>query len=264
MRDESISIQIDGDDAGSGRGSKREPTLKELQASAEREAANAAYWQQERARAFRERDFAVQQNLAVRAGALQTEQEAAEAQLREAHEYHDTDKFIEAQRALTDIATRRQQLEYAQARAAQPSRPADPVEAYCQGRSERSASWLRSHPEFVVDPRKNAKLNAAHSDAIAEGHAPDTDGYMAHVERFVGVRGNGDDAQSPRARVQSSQSQTQTIRMSREDYERARETAASLTDRNGKPMSVERYLQLKHQMAADPVWRRVDDLGRTV
>jgi hypothetical protein len=91
MRDESISIQIEGDDVGSGRSSKREPTLKELQAAAEREAANAAYWQQERARAFRERDFAVQQNLAVRAGALQTEQEAAEAQLREAHEYHDTD-----------------------------------------------------------------------------------------------------------------------------------------------------------------------------
>jgi hypothetical protein len=64
------------------------------------------------------------------------------------------------------------------------ARPSDPVEAYAAGRTEPTANWVRAHREWVIDPQKSQKLTAAHHDAVAEGHEPDSDGYFSHVERF--------------------------------------------------------------------------------
>lgn len=44
---------------------------------------------------------------------------------------------------------------------------ADPVEQFTQGMSPRSAAWIRSHPDCVTDPKKNARMLAAHNLAIA-------------------------------------------------------------------------------------------------
>jgi hypothetical protein len=46
---------------------------------------------------------------------------------------------------------------------------------------------LRAHPDFIRDPRKQAKLTAAHYDAEGEGLVADTPEYFAHVERFLGI-----------------------------------------------------------------------------
>lgn len=99
--------------------------------------------------------------------------------------------------AKADLETRRPEPQ-------QQRRPADPVEAYIAGRSEPTQQWLRSHTDYITDQKKNAKLNAAHHDAMAEGHAPDSDGYFAHVEKFLGM-GETEKAESkpkrPAARV---------------------------------------------------------------
>jgi hypothetical protein len=41
---------------------------------------------------------------------------------------------------------------------------------------------------MIRDPKKFSKLQAAHYDALAEGHAPDSPGYFAAVETRIGLR----------------------------------------------------------------------------
>jgi len=48
--------------------------------------------------------------------------------------------------------------------------------------------WLRSHPEYATDQRKNVKLQAAHWDALDEGHAPFSTGYFESVEKILGLQ----------------------------------------------------------------------------
>jgi hypothetical protein len=233
-------------------------TVAEINAEADRLAAEtarhrqeAAYWRQQSAETLRGQ---IEMNHSL----LATEREAAEAQLRQALEYADADRMIAAQRALTQLDARQAQNERAWHQAN--SRPADPVEQYVQGRSDRDAAWLRAHPEFICDARKNAKLQAAHSDALAEGHDPTSAGYLEHVERFVGLRGasEGDGVASPRARGEARSSEPRrgkiTIKLSREDHARLRDTAESL----GMPF--ETYLARYVQMRDDPTWNwRVND-----
>jgi uncharacterized small protein (DUF1192 family) len=65
--------------------------------------------------------------------------------------------------------------------------PADPVEAFAAQLSRRSADWVRRHPEFVTDPRQNAKMIAAHNLAVADGIPTDTDEYFAAIEETLKV-----------------------------------------------------------------------------
>jgi hypothetical protein len=80
--------------------------------------------------------------------------------------------------------------------ASQVQQPSDPVEAYISQRTEPTQKWLREHKEWISDPSKNAKLTAAHWNAVGDGLAPDTPQYFEHVEKFIGLRqasksGNG-------------------------------------------------------------------------
>lgn len=69
----------------------------------------------------------------------------------------------------------------------QPPRSADPVEAFASQLTPRSADWVRSHPEFVRDPKLNRKMIAAHELAVADGYIPDTDGYFEAIEQTLKV-----------------------------------------------------------------------------
>ena len=53
---------------------------------------------------------------------------------------------------------------------------------------EPSREWCRKHPEFVTDRRLNARANAAHFDALAEGHTEHSARYWDFVESRLGVR----------------------------------------------------------------------------
>jgi hypothetical protein len=64
----------------------------------------------------------------------------------------------------------------------------DAVEQFASRLTPQSAMWVRSHPEYVRDPAKNRKMLAAHEIAMADGHAPDSDGYFESVEGTLGIR----------------------------------------------------------------------------
>lgn len=68
-----------------------------------------------------------------------------------------------------------------------PEPPSDPVEAFASSLTAPAGAWIRSHPQYVTDPRLNAQLAAAHNLAVAEGIALDTPDYFARVEGVLGV-----------------------------------------------------------------------------
>lgn len=53
---------------------------------------------------------------------------------------------------------------------------------------DRAKEWLREHREFAEDPRKNAKLMAAHWDALDEGHKEFSTDYFVSMEKLLGIR----------------------------------------------------------------------------
>lgn len=156
--------------------------------------------------------------------AAQAEGSAAEQEYAAAFDKGDALAMAKAQRKIANAEARAVRLDEAKAELEvrrkdpprqqlreQPARPAqgdDPVEAYVANRSAPTQKWLRAHPEWITDGRKNAKLSAAHMDAVAEGFAADTDEYFEHVENFIGLRkqpqnGNGRDP-APQAKRKTS------------------------------------------------------------
>jgi len=77
----------------------------------------------------------------------------------------------------------------------------DPVEAYVQGRTAPTAAWLRAHADYITDSRKNAKLTAAHWNAVGDGLSPDTSEYFEHVEKFIGIGKMEEPAKAPARRA---------------------------------------------------------------
>lgn len=72
--------------------------------------------------------------------------------------------------------------------------------------NSRTEQWLRDHPDVRSDPRKWAKAQAAHLDAVADGIAPNTDAYFEFVETRLGMREavEVDDADEPPAPKRSA------------------------------------------------------------
>jgi hypothetical protein len=148
--------------------------------------------------------------------AAQAEADAAEREYTAAFEAGDGARMGQAQRKIAKAEARIARLDEAKAdletRKTKPAIEADPrrteapqrrleaiddpVEAYVSGRSEKTAKWLRAHPDFVTDQRKNAKLTAAHWDATGEGIEADTPEYFAHVESYIGLKPNGQNGQA--------------------------------------------------------------------
>lgn len=140
--------------------------------------------------------------------AAQVASDASEAAYVSAMEAGDWKKAAEAQRNLADarsdlkrLTEAKSDLEAAKAappqpretRTEAPTAPADPVEAFLSRCEPGTAAWLRAHPDEArvlatnSDPRRVAKLRAADNDACAEGFAPGSKEYFAHVETFLGM-----------------------------------------------------------------------------
>ena len=68
-----------------------------------------------------------------------------------------------------------------------PPAESDSVEAFASQLTPRSASWIRSHPEYVTDRRLHNKMIRAHQDAMDEGIPADTKDYFEHVENILGL-----------------------------------------------------------------------------
>ena len=66
----------------------------------------------------------------------------------------------------------------------------DPVETFARQLSPLSANWVRQHPQYVTDQKLHQKMLAAHSLAMADGIAPDSDDYFRHVETTLRIENN--------------------------------------------------------------------------
>jgi hypothetical protein len=65
----------------------------------------------------------------------------------------------------------------------------DPVETVARQLTPNAAAWVRSHPEYITDPAKNADLMSAHYAAMAKGLQGDSPDYIRFVEsRVLGGR----------------------------------------------------------------------------
>lgn len=152
--------------------------------------------------------------------AAQAEGTAAEQEYAAAFDKGDALAMAKAQRKIANAEARAVRLDEAKAelevrrkepprqqQREQQARPAvsdDPVEAYVNGRTEPTKKWLRAHPEWVTDGKKNLKLTAAHNDALAEGLSTDTTEYFEHVENFIGLRQqsrNGNGRETPKRKT---------------------------------------------------------------
>lgn len=181
------------------------------QANTEREAANQA-----RQEAVAARSEAVDSQLdTVLTGldAARTEADSAQAEYQSAMEAGDFARSAKAQRRMASAEAKITRLDEAkadiEARKAQPQevrreqvqQHSDPVEAFMASRTEPTKQWLRNHPEHAralalsgsgqatqEEVRRASKLNAADSDAIAEGLTRDSTAYFDHVERFIGLK----------------------------------------------------------------------------
>jgi hypothetical protein len=70
----------------------------------------------------------------------------------------------------------------------QRQQPADPVERLAQTLSTRSAAWIRKNPDCVTDPKKNARMMAAHNLAVADDIPLDSDEYFSRIEAGIGAK----------------------------------------------------------------------------
>lgn len=134
-----------------------------------------------------------------RIAAAQAEAEAAEKDYAAAAEAGDFKKQAEAQRRMARAESRATTLEsekaYIEARKSSPERSeppsrvaSDPFEDHVSKFTERTAQWMRDHRDWIVDPKKNAKVTGAHNFAVSEGLTPDTDDYFEFVEKMIGLR----------------------------------------------------------------------------
>lgn len=253
MSDEGIQVEVEGSPSPRGR---KEPTLKELEAAAEKAAADAAFWQQERARAFRERDAANRDYAATVAGAWESERQRAEEARRQALEWGDVERQLEAEKNLRNAETQLQRAQYYQAQInSRPVSTGHAVEDLARTLTPKSAAFLRQNSELARDERSVARLRAAHFDAQSRGIPVESDQYFQSVRDYCSD--SGDAVQSPRAKAQSQQPNKVTVRLSKEDAARYRETAESLG------ISFDEYMRRKYLMDRSPEWRRTDELGRT-
>lgn len=62
----------------------------------------------------------------------------------------------------------------------------DPLDR--SGLPDTAKNWLRAHPEYLSDARKNAKIQALHWDVIDEGHQPFSEAYYVSLEQHLGLR----------------------------------------------------------------------------
>jgi len=83
---------------------------------------------------------------------------------------------------------------------------------------QTAKNWLRAHPEYMSDPRKNAKIQSLHWDVVDEGHQPFSDDYYASLEQHLGLRSKPrqDDADDEQEEVQPTRRSVVSAPVSRE------------------------------------------------
>jgi hypothetical protein len=252
MSDEPVRFTIDGNDPA--------PSARHTDTDAAAEMEKTRSVLREAATVKNELLLARREHAAVHLEAVDAEMARASQGFQQAWEAGDAPQMAEYQRSIAALEVRRQNTQAVAERLdrTQPI-PADPVEAFAAGRSSQAQSWIRAHPEYVLNERRSAKLNAAHSDAIAEGVVPDTPEYFEHINKFVGEGGEsrrrGSDNATLRVIVTDNPNKPLgrgEVRMTKGEYRAATEGALTWNydspdgkHKKGAALGVEEYLRRK-------------------
>jgi hypothetical protein len=267
MSDEDLRIVIDDDERGGSPSPRRggRESNEEMERRASASIANAARWRQEAAQSRLE---AARTRIGAGLATVQNEEAAAKAEHEEALASGEYARVAESTARISEIEARKVRLqEHESALARVPVPPADPVEAYCATKTEPSAAWVRAHPDWVLDPRKNAKLTSAHWAAVAEGLEPDTSAYFEALEKKIGLRGGGDGGRrAVEGKYNRSDVSTHVLNNGRDVYltqgEAARATDGTLVwnhgPRKGQPIGREEFARRKAAMIAQGYYNRVE------
>lgn len=86
-----------------------------------------------------------------------------------------------------------------------PQPPGDIVENFASQLSQRSADWIRAHPDYVRNPQLNARMIKAHDFIVADGVPPDTDEYFSRIETMLRIKAPPVAAQSEEAMEMGAQ-----------------------------------------------------------
>jgi len=108
----------------------------------------------------------------------------------------DHDEAADIQLQMSEVALQKMQLEQGktayemrmkETKQAPPGND-DPVEMLAGQLSQRSADWVRAHPEYARNPTLYQKMIAAHNLAMADGLKADTDDYFNSIEETLKIR----------------------------------------------------------------------------
>lgn len=184
--------------------------LEALKRSEETSRRNAEQYARERDEAIakaRERDGEVQRyqreslqsqldTVSTALAAAMSESESAKRDIRTAITNGDIDAQVEAQERLATARASIARLEdgkfelEARVKAPQEKTPEpesdDPLAKLKIPQSAKD--WLRKNPEYLQNPRLNAKIQALHYDVLEEGHQFGDSGYFESLETKLGMR----------------------------------------------------------------------------
>jgi chromosome segregation ATPase len=136
---------------------------------------------------------------------LKTQRDIMKARLRDASAEGDHDAVAEISAEMGDVAARLLSLENGKAQLQyqidnpprpQPTgdqrqfeqlSPAERVDRIASTLSDKSAAWVRRHPEWAHSQVKVNALVGAHNAALARDHIADTPEYFTEVERILGI-----------------------------------------------------------------------------
>jgi hypothetical protein len=267
MSEEDIRVTIEGEEAVTPRGSSTATTREETPKASP----DAARAYARRNAAFNElRDAKIQENLSKQ-HLLLTKASAAKDAAKYAWEDGDIDQMHARQREIAAFDAERIQAEAEGRRLeAMPYLPENPVEAFISGRDPATQRWLRAHPDDALalatnsDPQRAAKINAADSDAVAEGYERGTKGYFEHVERYLGMRaGSKRNDEQPEEYLKAGErpkpGQKDITRLSAREREIAESILWETGPKRGQPIGAAEYIRRRRVMDNDPRWIRLPD-----
>jgi hypothetical protein len=260
---EPITVEIEGEgDAVASSSTRREKHRSPVQGNPAREYLLAA-----EVRRAKEKVETANYLMTVK-----SEAQAAEHAFEQANEMGDYKAAAREARRLAAAATRETAAE-AHSQALESTRPTtgNPFEDHLANFTDRTAAWMREHPDWVTDPRKNAKLTGAHHLAVSEGLTPDTDSYEAFVEKTIGLRGgngNGSSRNGGNMRVESKINPgdhrthvTDDGRVYLTENEKKIATDGTLTfshgPNKGKPLGIKEFARRKAELHKQGMYDRL-------
>lgn len=116
----------------------------------------------------------------------------ATAQSRIASAQYDIRDLERSKIDLEDVSQKKQEV-----RTEIPAQQIDPIEQFIQTKTGPTQTWLREHTDYIRDPKKNARMIAAHWDAVGNDVPVDTPEYFNHVERYLGLKKSANTQDAP-------------------------------------------------------------------